>query len=61
MNAQVVRRDRGRLHLHFTDRAMQRDALIRKLFTGPQALPGDTLNPARALTAVVRRGFLSPV
>ncbi|MBC7950852.1 MAG: glycosyltransferase [Rhodospirillaceae bacterium] len=59
--AQVVRRTGDHVFLRFTDTASQRDALIRKLYTGPQALPGDTLNPARALKAVMRRSFVSRV
>jgi hypothetical protein len=59
--AQVVRRAGGRVFVQFTHTGALRDALIRKLYTGPQALPGDTLNPARALKAVVRRSFISRV
>lgn len=61
LNARVMRRGQGRLYLSFSDVAAQRDALIRKLYTGPQALPGDTLNPGRALKAVMRRSFVSEV
>ncbi len=59
VDARVVRRGGGTLHVAFTDTASCRDALIRKLYTGPQALPGDTLRPARALHAVMRRSFVS--
>lgn len=59
--ARVVRRAGGHVFVQFTDTAAQRDALIRKLYTGPQALPGDTLDPGRAIKAVIRRSFVSKV
>ncbi|MBC7907505.1 MAG: glycosyltransferase [Rhodospirillaceae bacterium] len=61
LTAQVVRHKGGHVFVRFTHMAAQRDALIRKLYTGPQALPGDTLNPTRALKAVMRRSFVSKV
>ncbi|MBI5162417.1 MAG: glycosyltransferase [Magnetospirillum sp.] len=55
--AEVVRRQGALLSLRFIDAEGRRDALIRKLYTGPAALPGNTLDPWAALSRAVRRPF----
>jgi cellulose synthase (UDP-forming) len=58
--AEVVRsRSHHRLSLRFRDLGGCRDALLVKLYAGPAALPGDGLDPMRALRAALRRGFVS--
>ncbi|CAA7627053.1 glycosyltransferase [Magnetospirillum sp. UT-4] len=59
--ARVVRRSDDRVMLAFGDLGEARDALIRKLYTGPAALPPARLAPLRALTGAARRWLLSEV
>lgn len=60
--AKVVRRQGDVLCLEFeTLEPATRDALIRKIFTGPQAAPPDRFDPMRAMRGALRRGWVSPV
>lgn len=59
--ARVVRRGRGVLCLQFIEDAAARDRLIRKLYTGPAALPTGAYDPARAMAGALRRGFVSGI
>lgn len=61
LRARVVRRHAGRLHLDFTVDPLARDGLIRKLFTGPAALPASRYDPLRAMAGAWRRSFVSRV
>lgn len=57
--ARVVRRQDGRLYLRFDDLGDTRDAMIRKLFTGPQAPMVEPGAPMKAFRAAARRSFVS--
>lgn len=59
--ARVVRRAKGKVSLAFGDLGPARDALVRKLYTGPAALPPRDLAPGQAVRGVLRRGFVSGV
>lgn len=56
----VVRRQEL-LSLEFVEPAAVRDALIRKLFTGPAVLPAAACDPGRAVRGVARRAVVSEV
>lgn len=61
LSARVVRRQPGRLYLEFATNPAAHDRLIRKIYTGPAALPAAEYDLRRAATGALRRGFVSKV
>lgn len=61
LSARVVRRAEGLVYLEFTRDPAAHDRLIRKLYTGPAALPAGRYDPGQAAAGVLRRGFVSRV
>lgn len=61
IGARVVRRGKGWLSLEFVADPAAHERLVRKLYTGPAALPAAEWDPAKAVAGALRRGFMSKV